>query len=113
MRSSSRRDFPGPRGAGGRLNVRALFRHGIGATVSSRHPYQFVRYKALLCSAFLGASVVPAARLPREEVFARLYDFTVDEGGSAEPTRDKNITGMYRRRGSSPPSYVTPVGSSG
>ena len=29
--------------------------------------------------------------------------FTVDEGGSAEPTRDKNIIGMYRRRGSSPP----------
>ena len=40
-------------------------------------------------------------------------DFTVDEGGSAEPTRDKNISGMYRRRVSNPPpSYVTPVGSS-
>ena len=30
-------------------------------------------------------------------------DFTVDEGGSAEPTRDENIIGMYRRRGSNPP----------
>ena len=35
-------------------------------------------------------------------------DFTVDEGGSAEPTRDKNITGMYRRRGSNPPLLCDP-----
>ena len=32
---------------------------------------------------------------------------TYIRGGSAEPTRDKNIIGMYRW---TPPSYVTPVG---
>ena len=31
------------------------------------------------------------------------YKTSVGEGGSAELTRDKNITGMYCRRGSSPP----------
>ena len=32
-----------------------------------------------------------------------------DEGGSAEPTRDKNSIGMYRRRGSnSPPLLCDP-----
>ena len=42
-----------------------------------------------------------------------LMDFKTDEGGSAEPTRDKNMIGMYRRRGPTPPpSYVAPVGSS-
>ena len=35
-------------------------------------------------------------------------DFTVDEGGSAEPTRDKNILGIYRRRGSNPPLLCDP-----
>ena len=33
---------------------------------------------------------------------------TADEGGSAEPTRDKNIIGMYRRRGSNPPLLCDP-----
>ena len=36
------------------------------------------------------------------------FDFTVDEGGSAEPTRDKNIIGMYRRGGSSPALLCDP-----
>ena len=35
-------------------------------------------------------------------------DLTVDEGGSAEPTRDKNIIGMYRRRGSWTPLLCEP-----
>ena len=39
---------------------------------------------------------------------ALVHDFTVDEGGSAEPTRDKNIIGMYRRRGSNPPLLCDP-----
>ena len=30
------------------------------------------------------------------------------EGGSAEPTRDKNFIGMYRRRGSNPPLLCDP-----
>ena len=50
------------------------------------------------------------------EVCSALHiDFTVDEGGSAEPTRDKNK--HYRHVPQegvhpTPPSYVTPVGSS-
>ena len=32
----------------------------------------------------------------------------IDEGGSAEPTHDKNIIGMYRRRGSNPPLLCDP-----
>ena len=39
----------------------------------------------------------------------RCIDFPVDEGERAEPTRDKNITGMYRRRGSSPPPLYDPA----
>ena len=35
-------------------------------------------------------------------------NFTVDEGGSDEPTRDKNIIGMYRRRRSRPPRLCDP-----
>ena len=36
-------------------------------------------------------------------------DFTVDEGGSAEPTRDKkHLIGMYRRKGSNPPLLCDP-----
>ena len=35
-------------------------------------------------------------------------DFTDDEGGSAETTRDKNIIGMYRRRGSNSPLLCDP-----
>ena len=37
------------------------------------------------------------------------FDFTVDEeGGSAEPARDKNIIGMYRSRGTNPPLLCDP-----
>ena len=41
-------------------------------------------------------------------IMPRCVDFTVDEAGSAEPTRDKNIIGTYRRRGSSPPVLFDP-----
>ena len=34
--------------------------------------------------------------------------FTVDEGGSAEPTRNKKIIGMHRKRGSSLPLLCDP-----
>ena len=45
---------------------------------------------------------------------ASTHTSTYMRRGSAEPTREKNIIGMYRsRRESNPPlSYVTPVGSS-
>ena len=33
-------------------------------------------------------------------------DFTVDEGGSAEPTRDKNIIGMYTAEGGPTPPLL-------
>ena len=40
-----------------------------------------------------------------------VIDFTVDGGGSAEPTRVKNIIGMYRRRGSNSPLLCDPGSS--
>ena len=49
------------------------------------------------------------ARLIFSELAYYIIDFTVDEGGSAEPARDKNIIGMYhRRRGSNPPLLCDP-----
>ena len=44
----------------------------------------------------------------RKDRHNRVHDFTVDEGGSAEPTRYKNITGMHRRRGVQPPLLCDP-----
>ena len=59
----------------------------------------------------LSATCQMSILLSRKKVFYKrryAYDFTVDEGGSAEPTRDKNIMGMYRRRGSSPSLLCDP-----
>ena len=72
-----------------------------GGALSASHPSTYVSFLKKLdsISPDFVSNIVPWC-----------IDLTVDEGGSAEPTRDKNIIGMYRRRGA--PSYVTPVGSS-
>ena len=44
----------------------------------------------------------------RWQIMPWCVDFTVDECGRAEPTRDKNVIGMYRRRGFSPPLLYDP-----
>ena len=37
---------------------------------------------------------------------ALVHQLAVDEGGSAEPTRDENIIGMYAQEGVQPPPPV-------